>query len=135
MTDEAVHLSITVRVAKCEKVFEETIDIANMEESLQRVSIAVGQESMAMSVKEIDNRISKQVPKGWRNAGTEERWLVSSLGAMRYKRRIYLDEKGNAESQWMNYWGSGVMIAQVGEFRKWGPHWPVWGLTDWQQAS
>jgi hypothetical protein len=94
MTDEAVHLSITVRVAKCEKVFEETIDIANMEESLQRVSIAVGQESMAMSVKEIDNRISKQVPKGWRNVGTEERWMVSSLGAMRYKRRIYLDEKG-----------------------------------------
>ena len=79
--------------AKSEKIIEETVRMDNMEESLQRVSIAVGQESMAMSVKEIDNRISKQVPKSWRNVGTEERWLVSSLGAMRYKRRVYLDEK------------------------------------------
>jgi len=93
MTDNAVQISITVRVAKSEKIIEETVRMDNMEESLQRVSIAVGQESMAMSVKEIDNRISKQVPKGWRNVGTEERWLVSSLGAMRYKRRVYLDEK------------------------------------------
>jgi len=93
MTDNAVQISITVRVAKSEKIIEETVRMDNMEESLQRVSIAVGQESMAMSVKEIDNRISKQVPKSWRNVGTEERWLVSSLGAMRYKRRVYLDEK------------------------------------------
>jgi len=93
MTDNAVQISITVRVAKSEKIIEETVRMDNMEESLQRVSLAVGQESMAMSVKEIDNRISKQVPKGWRNVGTEERWLVSSLGAMRYKRRVYLDEK------------------------------------------
>ena len=93
MTDNAVQISITVRVAKSEKIIEETVRMDNMEESLQRVSIAVGQESMAMSVKEIDNRISKQVPKSWRNVGTEERWLVSSLGAMRYKRRVYLDEE------------------------------------------
>ena len=93
MTDNAVQISITVRVAKSEKIIEETVRMDNMEESLQRVSIAVGQESMAMSVKEIDNRISKQVPKGWRNVGTEERWVGSSLGAMRYKRRVYLDEE------------------------------------------
>lgn len=92
MTDDAVQISITIKVEECEKKFEGLIKLKNLEESIQRMAIAVGQESMAMSIKEIDKQIAKQVPKGWQNVGTEERWLVSSLGAMRYKRRIYLDK-------------------------------------------
>jgi len=92
MTDNAVQISITIKVEECEKKFEGAIKPENIEETVQRMAIAVGQESMVMSIREIDKRIAKQVPKGWQNVGTEERWLVSSLGAMRYKRRIYLDK-------------------------------------------
>jgi hypothetical protein len=93
MTDKAVEISITIKVAECEKKFQESVRPEIIEETLQRIAIAVGQESLAMSIQEIDNQLAKQVPKDWRNVGTEERWLVSSLGAMRYKRRIYLNEK------------------------------------------
>jgi hypothetical protein len=92
MTDEAVHISITIKVAKCEKEFEEIINFENIEETLQRIAIATGQEMLKMVLNEVDNQVAERKPKGWRNVGTEERWLVSSLGEMRYKRRIYLDE-------------------------------------------
>ncbi|MDY6846941.1 MAG: UPF0236 family protein, partial [Chloroflexota bacterium] len=35
-----------------------------------------------------------QIMQGWRNVGTEQRQVVTSLGAIRYRRRIYLDEAG-----------------------------------------
>lgn len=49
--------------------------------------------ALGMGIRELDDQIAEKVPEGWQNVGTEERWLVSSLGAMRYKRRIYLDDK------------------------------------------
>jgi len=93
MTDGSVQISITIKVAECERKFEEEIKPGVIEETLQRMAMSIGQESMAMSIREIDKQIAKQVPKSWQNVGTEERWLVSSLGAMRYKRRIYIDDK------------------------------------------
>lgn len=92
MTDEAVHISITIRVAKREQKIERKIKIEELEETIQGIAIETGQEALGMGIKELDDRIAKKKPKDWQNVGTEERWLVSSLGAMRYKRRIYLDK-------------------------------------------
>jgi hypothetical protein len=94
MTDEAVQISITIRVAKREQKIERKMKIKDLEETIQGIAIETGQEALGMGIKEIDEEIAKQVPTGWQNVGTEERWLVSSIGAVRYKRRIYLDEKG-----------------------------------------
>ena len=93
MTDEAVQISITIRVAKREQKIEREVRIEELEETIQRIAIETGQETLGMGIKEIDDRITERLPKSWQNVGTEERWLVSSLGAIRYKRRIYLDEK------------------------------------------
>ena len=93
MTDEADQISITIRVAKREQKIERKIRIEELEETIQGIAIETGQEAFGMGIKEYDDRIAEKVPKGWQNVGTEERWLVSSLGAMRYKRRIYQDEK------------------------------------------
>ncbi len=93
MTDEAVQIIITIKVAESERKIEGKIKPEEMEETIQRIALTTGQESLEMGIRELDNQFAKQVPKGWQNVGTEERWLVSSLGAMRYKRRIYLDEK------------------------------------------
>jgi hypothetical protein len=43
----------------------------------------------------LDDRIARNVPAGWWNVGTEMRWMVSSLGAVRYQRRVYQDEQGS----------------------------------------
>jgi len=94
MTDEAVQISITIRVAKREQKIERNIKMEELEETIQGIAMETGQEAFGMGIKELDDRITERLPKGWRNVGTEERWLVSSLGAMRYKRRIYLDGKG-----------------------------------------
>lgn len=93
MTDQAVLISITIKIANKERKLEGKIKPEEIEETIQRMALATGQECLEMGIQELDNQVAKQVPKGWQNVGTEERWLVSSLGAMRYKRRIYLDEK------------------------------------------
>jgi len=93
MTDKAVQISITIRVAESERKIEEKILPEEIEESIERIAKTAGQESLEMSLQEIDKRIAEHVPREWQIVGTEERWLVSCLGAMRYKRRIYLDEK------------------------------------------
>lgn len=93
MTDKAVEFSITIKMAEREVKFVGEIGAENIEEGIQRISVATGIEAMKMSLQVLDQQIAKQVPKDWQNVGTEERWLVSSIGAMRYKRRIYLDEK------------------------------------------
>lgn len=93
MTDRAVRISITIKVAEREKRLTKEIQAEKLEEAIQGMVTAIGQESIEMSIREIDNQLAEQVPRGWQNVGTEERWFVSSLGAMKYKRRIYLDEK------------------------------------------
>lgn len=93
MTGEAVQISITIRVAKRELKIERKMRLEELEETIQGIAIETGQEALGMGIEEMDERIAKRLPKGWQNVGTEERWLVSSVGALRYKRRIYLDEK------------------------------------------
>ena len=93
MTDEAVQISITIRVAKREQKIERKISIEELEETIQGIAIETGQAAFGMGIRELDDRIAERLSKEWQNVGTEERWLVSIVGAMRYKRRIYLDEK------------------------------------------
>ena len=93
MTEKTVDISITIRVSERETKIERRAKIEGLEETIQGITIEAGQQTLGMMIQEIDDRIAKRVPKGWRNAGTEERWIVSSVGTMRYKRRVYLDEK------------------------------------------
>jgi len=94
MTEDSVQISITIRVAEREMEIVEEVTLEGMEEAIQRISLKAGQGTLAMGIKEIDERITRRVPLGWRNVGTEERWIVSSIGCLRYKRRVYLDEEG-----------------------------------------
>jgi len=92
MTEESVVISITIRVSEREIRIEKETKIEEMEETVQGIMLEAGQQTFGMGIKEIDERIAEKVPKGWQNVGTEERWIVSSIGALRYKRRVYLDE-------------------------------------------
>jgi len=92
MTDESVSISITIRVSELEKKLEKETKIEDMEESIQGMMLEASQQTFEMVIKETDNQITEKVPKSWQNVGTEERWLVSSIGTLRYKRRVYLDE-------------------------------------------
>ena len=93
MTDESVTISITIRVSEREIKIKKEIKIEDMEETIQGILLEAGQQTFGMGIKVMDERMAEKVPKGWQNVGTEERWLVSSIGTLRYKRRVYLDEK------------------------------------------
>jgi hypothetical protein len=92
MTENSVAISITIRVSEREVKIENEIGIGELEESIQGIMMEAGQQVLGMGIKAIDDRLAEKLPKGWRNVGTEERWIVSSIGALRYRRRVYLDE-------------------------------------------
>lgn len=92
MTENTVLISITIKVAEEEQKYEEALAISELEEGVQRLTKELGRNVIKASIKSIDDRMTREVPKNWRNAGTEERWIVSSLGEVKYKRRIYVDE-------------------------------------------
>jgi hypothetical protein len=92
MTENSVAISITIRVSEREVKIENEIGIGDMEETIKGIMLEAGQQALGMGIKAIDDRIAEKIPRGWQNVGTEERWIVSSIGALRYRRRVYLDE-------------------------------------------
>ncbi|RJQ42309.1 MAG: ISLre2 family transposase [Anaerolineaceae bacterium] len=94
MTENTVPVSITIRVSEREAKIEKEVRIMELEETIQGIMLEAGKQTLEIGIKEIDDRIAKEVPRGWQNVGTEGRWVVSSIGALRYRRRVYLDEKG-----------------------------------------
>ena len=92
MTENSVAISITIRVSEREVKIENEIGIGDLEETIQGIMLEAGQQALGMGIKAIDDRIAEKLPSGWQNVGTEERWIVSSIGALRYRRRVYLDE-------------------------------------------
>jgi len=94
MTAEAVKLSIHIKIGEVEMEFKEKVPIEGVEDTIQRLVVGVGRQMLAGVIRVLDDRIEGEVPAGWRNVGTEGRWMVSSLGPIYYRRRIYQDEQG-----------------------------------------
>jgi hypothetical protein len=93
MTDDAVRISITIKVEEEVMEFEEKVPIERVEESVHSMTTGLGQQVLHGVIRVLDDRIAREEPAGWRNVGTEMRWMVSSLGAVRYRRRVYQDEQ------------------------------------------
>lgn len=93
MTDGTVAISITIKVEEVVMEYQEKVLIDTVEESVQSLTTGLGQQVLHGVIQVLDDRIAREVPREWRNVGTEKRWMVSSLGAIRYKRRVYEDEQ------------------------------------------
>jgi hypothetical protein len=70
------------------------IGIAELETGISQVVQEMGMIVLMAGLKGLDDELRKEVPAGWQNVGTEERSILSSVGRIRYQRRIYKDEKG-----------------------------------------
>lgn len=94
MTDEAVEISIILKV--CGEAIEYTrkIAIAALETGISQVVQEIGSTVLMAGLKGLDQELRKAVPAGWQNVGTEERSILSSVGRICYRRRIYKDEQG-----------------------------------------
>jgi hypothetical protein len=93
MTDEAVNISITIKVEEVVMELQKKVPVIAIEDTVHSLAVGLGQLVLQGVIGVLDARIAQNVPAGWRNVGTERRWMVSSLGAVHYKRRIYLDEQ------------------------------------------
>ena len=93
MTEGSVALSITIKVEDVIMEMEEQLPVEALEDAIQSVTVGVGRRVLSGAIRVLDDRLMGEVPVGWRNMGTEMRWMVSSLGAVRYKRRVYRDEE------------------------------------------
>ncbi len=93
MTDDAVNISITIKVEDVVMEIQRKVPVDAVEESIHSMITGLGQQVLNGVIQVLDDRIAQNVPAGWRNVGTELRWMVSSLGAVRYKRRVYQDEQ------------------------------------------
>lgn len=122
MTEKSVELSITVKVYGEVIEYKREIAIAELETGISQVVQEMGTAVMVAGLKGLDQELHKEVPAGWRNVGTEERSLMSSIGRIRYQRRIYKDEKGVMRS-----WEWSDIAEIVSEYDKWEPIWPVKG--------
>jgi hypothetical protein len=92
MTDNAVNISIAIKVEGVGMEIQKLVPITAVEETVHGLTLALSQQVLCGVIRVLDDRIARDVPAGWRNVGTETRWMVSSLGAIRYKRRVYQDE-------------------------------------------
>jgi hypothetical protein len=91
MTEKTVAISITINIGQREIKAEQEVKAEEIEEAAQEIGIELGQEILRDGIRELDRQMSEEVPKGWRNVGTESRWVISSVGEIHYTRRIYQD--------------------------------------------
>jgi hypothetical protein len=94
MTEGSVTLSITLKLMGEEVEYEKEIDLGEIEGSLLGSSQEMARMAYQLILEGVDGDIQDRVPRSWRNTGREERGILTSLGRVRYKRRIYLDEAG-----------------------------------------
>jgi hypothetical protein len=94
MTDKAVELSITLKMYGEVIEYQREIAITELETGISQVVQEIGMTVLMAGLKGLDDELRKEVPAGWQNVGTEERSIMSSVGRIRYQRRIYKDEKG-----------------------------------------
>jgi len=92
----------TVQIIITREGTEQKIDLGALSvKSIEKLDeqIRVGMQSAGKLLyltilKEHDDRILKEVSETWRNVGREERQLMTCLGWVHFKRRIYQDETG-----------------------------------------
>ena len=94
MTEKSVEISITVKVYGEVIQCRRKIAILELETGISQIMQEIGNKVIVAGLEGLDQELRAGVPAGWRNVGTEERSLLSSLGRIRYQRRIYKDEKG-----------------------------------------
>ena len=130
MTDDAVRISITIKVEDVVMEIQEKVPLEAVEECVHSMTTGLGQQVLHGVIQVLDDRIARQVPAGWRNVGTEMRWMVSSLGTAEIFNRLdtkpdallepfltlFHDEDVSVRGQavqWLSYSGKPAVVAAM----------------------
>ena len=96
MTTEAVKIIITVEI-EGRKLNPRLIEVkmdAKIDESFRQEMQVLEQELFGIIIEVADERLWKTIAQDWINVGREKRQLVTSVGWVPFKRRVFIDEAG-----------------------------------------
>jgi hypothetical protein len=65
-----------------------------LDESIYRGMLTAGKVLYGELLQAVDDGIQEDVPETWENKGREKRQMISCLGTVQFKRRVYQDESG-----------------------------------------
>ena len=96
MTASTVTLIITAEVSgQRVELGRAKIPISEkLDESIYQGMQGMGQALYGAILQGIDDGLRETTPKGWQNMGREQRTVMTCVGTVTYKRRIYKDEQG-----------------------------------------
>ncbi|NJD59826.1 MAG: hypothetical protein C3F13_17950 [Anaerolineales bacterium] len=93
MTEKHVEIGITVKINAEAIQYSRTMEMYEFESGISQVVQELGNKVLMTGLKGLDEEFRQCVPAGWRNMGTEERNILSSVGWIHYRRHIYLYEQ------------------------------------------
>ena len=93
MTEQAVKISIIIKIGKREKEITKSVRAEELEAEIRSEVQKMGKLIMEESLQELDERLWEGVKAKWKNLGREGRWWLTSVGKVEVKRRVYRDEE------------------------------------------
>jgi len=94
MTEQAVKISITLKVGERVTEIEKEIQVAQMEPEIRAEMQKMGKVMLEEILQELDKRLMAKWNGQWENLGREKRSWATSLGKVEMIRRVYRDEQG-----------------------------------------
>jgi hypothetical protein len=95
MAERSVKVSIVVEVAGSKRVKRQLIVSGELvDEAVQSELRELGRDMLSAVYEELDVQLGQEVPESWQNVGKEEREVLTVLGPVRMRRRVYRDDEG-----------------------------------------
>lgn len=92
----------TVKIIIAAEIEDRKVELGSMElkiderldESIYQGMQSAGKTLYGEILQAVDDGIREEVPAGWENTGREKRQMVTCLGTVQFRRRVYQDETG-----------------------------------------
>ena len=94
MTEKTVSISITTEINGKAVKREITAEAATLDSEMIKMLVQLLRETVVRGLESIDDQIRESGAKGWKNLGREKHRVITAVGEVEIKRRVYRDESG-----------------------------------------
>jgi hypothetical protein len=94
MTEKTVNISITTEINNKAIKREISAEAASLDGEMIRLMFELIREAIARGLEAIDDQIREREAKGWKNLGREKHHVITAVGEVEIKRRVYRDGAG-----------------------------------------
>ena len=94
MTEKTVQISITTKINGTAINREITAEAASLDGEMIKLMIEVLKEAITGGLEAIDDQIRAREAKSWQNLGMEKHLVITAVGEVEIKRRVYRDAAG-----------------------------------------